>query len=83
MEKMEKTSITVQRNKHHFYCDDCETYLGESIEYGDGYYNHIGEVEIKFYIDGWYEYHGTLCDTCRNKFITNLKGVLINLGFEK
>ena len=83
MEKIEETTRTVKNIKHHFYCDECNKYLGSSTEYDDGYYETFGDVGFKFYIDSWYRIKKCLCDDCRNKFLDNLKYVLKNIGFER
>ena len=83
MEKILKTTKYVEDNKHEFYCDKCGKYLGASHEYDDGWYERIGEFELKFYVDDWYRIKKCLCDDCRERFINNVKWNLTNMGFEK
>ena len=83
---MEKTKEIIKEIKiyeHHFYCDECNKYLGVSQEYEDGWYENIGEFDLKFHIDKWYRINKCLCNDCRNKFIENLKTTLKSMGFEK
>lgn len=83
MEKTREIIKEVKQYEHSFYCDECNKYLGTSKEYDDGWYDDIGEFEMKFYIDGWYCINKHLCDECRKSFIENVKVALRNMGFEK
>lgn len=84
MEKIRKTTRQIEENKHEFYCDKCDKYLGASYEHDDGWYQKHGEFELKFYVaDGWYRVKKCLCNDCRKKFISNVKFNLTNIGFEK
>ena len=82
---MEKTKITtrqIEDIEHSFYCDECNKYLGTSKECDDGWYKEFGEFELNLYINTWYHIKKCLCNDCRNKFLTNLKTVLIDMGFK-
>lgn len=83
MEKTKEVIKEVKIYEHSFYCDECGKYLGTSQEYEDGWYKDIGELEMKFYIDGWYTIRKHLCGECRKSFISNLKVSLLNMGFKK
>lgn len=84
MEKLETRTCTREETTHHFYCDDCNKYLGKTEEYDDGWYPEIGEFELKFYLhSGWYEVNKCLCDECRQKFLQKVEKTLVKLGFEK
>ena len=83
MEKAKEIIREIKTYEHSFYCDECNKYLGTSQEYDDGWYEDIGEFELKFYIDSWYCINKCLCDDCRKSFIENLKVTLKNIGFEK
>ena len=84
MEKLEVNKRTVEDVTHHFYCDECNKYIGETQEYDDGYYPELGEFELKFYfLDDWYEINKCLCDECREKFLNKILLTLTELGFKK
>ena len=82
MEKIRKTTKYIEENKHEFYCDECEKYLGASYEHDDGWYDKKGMFELKFYVDGWYHVKKCLCDDCIERFIRKVEWNLINMGFE-
>ena len=50
MEKAKEIIREIKTYEHSFYCDECNKYLGTSQEYDDGWYEDIGEFELKFYI---------------------------------
>ena len=79
---MIKTEVEIRTKEvrtHHFYCDDCGKYLGESREYDDGWYEDLGEFNMRF---GEYSISKHLCDDCREKFYVKLNKSLLDLGFE-
>ena len=83
MEKVITEIRKKEENKHQFYCDNCNKYLGETQEYEDGYYPKIGEFELSFYLpDGWYKVEKCLCEECKNNYIDKLRDVLKSIGFE-
>jgi hypothetical protein len=83
MEKLETNTCTIENVTHHFYCDDCNKYLGETEEYDDGYYHELGEFELSFYfLDNRYEINKCLCDECREKFLNKMLLILTELGFK-
>lgn len=81
MEKTIKEVKEIEDIKHEFYCDECNCYLGTSLEYDDGYYKKFGELELKFYVDGWLYINKCLCDKCKSEFIHNIRETLLNIGF--
>ena len=84
MIKTEVETRTKEVRTHHFYCDDCNKYLGKSQEYDDGWYQDFGEFKLEFYLpSGWYEVNKCLCDECRQKFLQKVEKTLVELGFEK
>lgn len=84
MEKKETITRTVEETTHHFYCDDCNKYLGKTEEYDDGYYPQLGQFDLKFHIPkGWFEVEKHLCDDCKEKFLTKVENTLLGLGFKK
>lgn len=83
MEKVQKYNVTLERAMHHFWCDECGEYLGATEEYGDGYYPTIGEFEINFNLNGWYECKRNLCSSCNRKFTNRIRDALLELGFSK
>ena len=84
MEKIETTIQEIGNYKHHFYCDECNKYLGTTEEYDDGYYDELGELELKFYLlDGWYKVKKCFCEECKKKYLSRFQIILNELGFEK
>lgn len=84
MEKVESRICKREEFIHHFYCDDCNKYLGKTEECDDGWYPDLGEFELKFFVNSsWYEINKNLCDECKEKFLAKVENTLIELGFEK
>lgn len=84
MERLETRTCTREETTHHFYCDNCNKYLGKTEEYDDGLYPELGEFELKFYLpSGWHEVNKCFCDECREKFLKKVENTLIDLGFKK
>ena len=84
MEKIETTIQEIENYKHHFYCDECNKYLGTTEEYDDCYYDELGELELKFYLpDGWYKVKKCFCEECKEKYLSRFQIILNELGFEK
>lgn len=83
MEKVEKSTKTIEERKHLFYCDECGEFLGETYEHEDGWYPEKGEFELRLYVDGWLAIDKHLCDECRKNLIENIRSVLKNIGFSK
>ena len=83
---MEKTIESTRSRKevvHEFYCDDCGEYLGKSEEYDDdGWYHVPNEVEVRFYLDKWYNLKKVLCDKCKAKLFDKIDKSLKELGFK-
>ena len=83
---MHKTIVKKVRTEqyfHEFYCDDCNKYLGKSIEYDDGWFETYGEYEQHFYVNGygWCKLKKTLCDECKDKMNTKILLALKDIGF--
>ena len=53
MEKIIKEVREIEDIKHSFYCDKCNSYLGTSYEHEDGWYDKLGEFELKLNVNGW------------------------------
>lgn len=69
---------------HHFYCDECNKYLGNTEEYDDGYYPSLGEFKLAFHLPGgWYKVEKCVCDECKEKYLSRLENVLKDLEFIK
>ena len=83
MKKTETKQELIDINTHKFYCDNCNKFLGESVEYEDGYYEEYGEFYLHIFIDDWYKLNKHLCNDCRIKFLSNIKQTLKQIGFEK
>ena len=84
MDKIETKQELVNRDIHKFYCDNCNKFLGESVEYDDGYYEEFGEFYLHFLVNKkWYKLNKHLCDNCRTKFLTKIKQVLKKMDFEE
>lgn len=69
--------------RHSFYCDECNEFLGIAEEYDDGWFKELGELELSFYIDGWYKLRKCLCHSCAQDFLLKLKNSLKDFGFEE
>lgn len=84
MEKTEKEIKTIEKYKHHFYCDSCSEFLGTVEEYEDGWYQNLGEFELKFFVaNKWYRLSKCLCDDCATNLINNIKSILEGIGFKE
>ena len=79
MEKIVVEEKVTYIHKHEFYCDKCGKYLGITREYEDGYYEKIGEVDLKLY---GLELSGNFCDDCKNKISSQIKEALSKIGFK-
>lgn len=84
MKKVEYTEQTIEVTEYSFYCDDCGEYIGTSQEYDDGWYETLGDFELKFYVvDDWYSIKKCLCKSCSRSFVSDVKVKLMNMGFKK
>lgn len=84
MEKIESKTIQVEDRTHHFYCDDCGVKLGSSQEHPDGWYQPLGEFDLKWYTpDGWYKLERCLCKPCQRKLIATVCKALESVGFKR
>ena len=73
MEKVETKIVQKESNRHHFYCDNCGHYLGNTFEYDDGYYEELGEFEMKMYTPrGWYKIEKCFCNKCAEDFLNKV-----------
>ncbi len=82
MKKTIKEVVEAIEIKHEFYCDKCNEYLGTSYECDDGWYNELGNFELKLNVDGWLRVRKCLCTKCRYEFINKLRTNLFDIGFE-
>lgn len=83
MEKVETKTRKVEDRTHHFYCDYCGHYLGNTVEYWDGYYAELGEFELKMCTPrGWYKLEKCFCNDCKDKFLNNVYTSLEDAGFK-
>lgn len=74
----------VDRVLHEFYCEECEAYIGKSLEDYDGYYNDLGLIHLTFKIENnYFTLEKRLCDSCRGKLTTNIANVLVLNGFQE
>lgn len=85
MEKINKIEKILKTNIYHrFYCDNCNEYLGETLEEIDGYYDIKGEYYLSFFFNGeWLELNKNFCKKCEQEFTINLKETLIKLDFKE
>lgn len=82
MEKVEQIKKTIVNNVHHFYCDDCNIYLGDSREYDDGYYPELGSFELSFYLpEGWYKVKKCFCEDCKQEYLETVRNMLKDMDF--
>ena len=83
MEKIKKEEVTSVEFFHEFYCDTCNKFLGMSSECDDGYYEEYGEVDEHICLfNTWYEIKGTFCESCFEKFKTNIIKRIKAIGFK-
>ena len=83
MEKVETKIKKVKDRTHHFYCDNCDTYIGSSEEYDDGWYEELGEFELQMYTPlGWWKMNKCFCRKCSEDFLEKFYISLKNMGFE-
>lgn len=85
MEHIKSKKEVKKQIVHEIYCDMCGEFLGESVEYADGYYENWGEFVEQFYIRdrGWYIIRKNFCKSCRQEFIDNLIELFKSQGFKK
>ena len=76
-----ETTVTI----HTFNCDKCGAFIGEieEYEYGDDYYESLGEYETKYFFEKrWWVKKTTFCDNCRNSFIQEFTEMLEKHGYK-
>ena len=84
MEKIKEATKLIENAEHLFYCDDCGVFLGTTVEFDDGWCPKLGRFTLIIPIyDQRYEIKKCLCDECKEKFITRLTNMLIDIGFQK
>ena len=82
MKKVETKTRQIEDRTHHFYCDDCEAYIGASQEHDDGWYQELGTFELKILMPiGWYKFKKCLCEKCKEKFLDQAYTNLEFVGF--
>ena len=83
MEKVEIKTRQIEDRTHHFYCDDCNAYIGSSHEYDDGWYQPMNELELCFHGPrGSLEFCKCLCDDCWGKHLSKIYKALEDVGFK-
>ena len=83
MEKVEIKIVQTEDRRHHFYCDNCGHYLGNTLEHRDGYYTELGEFELQMNTPrGWYKIEKCLCNKCEEDFLNKVYASLEAAGFE-
>ena len=83
MEKVEIKIVQAESKRHHFYCDNCGHYLGNTFEHDDGYHATLGDFELKMYTPrGWYKLEKCFCNDCKDKFLNKVYASLESAGFE-
>ena len=84
MEKIETKKVEKEDIKHKFYCDMCDSFLGESIEFDDGYYEKYGDIEHKIFIHrNHYILKMNLCEKCYQKKMNEICESLEKVGYVK
>lgn len=81
MEKTIKEVVEAIEIKHEFYCDECNQYLGTSYECDDGWYNRVGDFELKLCVNGWLHVNKCLCAKCKYEFTEKIRKTLFDIGF--
>lgn len=82
MEQVKVSPRYYEKRTHWFCCDECGKYLGQSLEYDDGWYEEIGVFELKCYINTNYILHKYLCKECEGKLLLEIERDLRRLGFK-
>lgn len=87
MEQVKVTPRYYEERVHHFYCDGCGKYLGQSLEH-NGWYEKIGKFELNLYMDSIdmdesYTFNKCLCNICKHKKMLEIEENLRSLGFKK
>lgn len=83
MEKVITQSKQVVDRTHYFYCDDCGREIGHSRESIEGWYDVLGELELRMYTPkGWYVLDKCLCGACKEKYLTNFYETIESLDFK-
>lgn len=83
MEKTVTQIKKVEQKTHFFYCDHCGAQLGCVTEHSDGYYTTLGEFKLHWNTpNGWYQLNKCLCDTCRDKYLSEICAILETIGFK-
>ena len=84
MEKIERKKVEKEERIHKFYCDMCNSFLGESAEHDDGYYTKYGDTEHKIYARGNnYILKMNLCNKCYKKKMNEVIEALEKVGYVK
>lgn len=84
MEKVISRTVTRMVNEYEYYCDDCNKFLGRTVDNPDGWHPRFGERELSFNLGkgyGWFTSTKTLCDDCYNEYREEVKNALEALGF--
>lgn len=83
MEKVETRIIEHEERTYHFYCDDCGTHIGTSVDHGDGWYQKYGEFDLRMFTPrGWYKIEKCFCNECNEKFLNTVYASLEEAGFK-
>lgn len=83
MEQVKTKPRYYEKREHNFYCDGCGKYLGQSLEYDDGWYEELGKFESQCFIDsGYYILHKHLCKKCEGKLSLEIEENLRRLCFK-
>lgn len=81
---MDKVELKNGNFIHTFRCDNCNDFLGQSIECDDGYYEDFGRYNVSIFIEGtWYCLHKNLCKNCLPNVTQDLVNTLNEKGFKK
>ena len=85
MDQVKSEEIVKIKITHNFFCDGCNKLLGSSVEYEDGYYDHIGEYEhtVFFKHVGKFTINKCLCDNCRLALDKKIQQSMEDLGFTR
>lgn len=88
MDRVKKEVRTHIAQCHSFFCDECGKFLGESVEFADGYYEKFGQVprpkmplEDRILGMRFKPAQTCLCDDCLAKKQDDVRKALIACGF--
>ena len=85
-------NINIKRTIHHIYCDKCDTFIKDVIEYDDGYYD-INDCDMNwsylalhsniFKFKEFKFKYKILCDKCKDEIYKDIIDKINKMGYFK